>query len=177
MDWRTLSTVDAVALAVVALAVARGLWIGVIREAFSLVSIAAACVAVRAFTAPAAGWLLEHGPADLSPPVARIAGAVLVALAAVVGVRLAGRVLRRGVHAVGLGFADRLGGGVLGAAEGALLLALALLVGVTVLGPEHPALRDSRALATFEEARRLAGLDPDAPRDVAAPPPDPGARR
>ena len=172
IDWRSLGAVDAAALAVLAVAVVRGLWIGVIRESFSLASIAAACLAVRFATAPAAALLLEHGPAGLAPLPARIGAAVGVALGTVIAVRLAGRILRSGVHAVGLGLADRLAGGLLGAAEGALVLALALLLGLTALGREHAVLAGSRAVRALDETRAWAGLAPDEARPhVAAPPP------
>jgi membrane protein required for colicin V production len=171
IDWRGLSALDLAALALLALAVVRGLWIGVIREAFSLAAIAAAIVALRLGVEPAAAWLMANGPDELSPLAARIGAAVGVAVIALVAVRLLGRLLQRGVHAVGLGFADRIGGGVLGAAEGALILALGILVGSTVLGRDHPVLASSRAVQAFEEVRQQAGLTTQDPTDVAAPPP------
>ena len=171
LDWRSLSTLDLAALGLLGVAMVRGLWIGVIREAFSLAAIAAACLAVRLGGAPAAGWLLSHGPADLSLLAARVAAALGVAAAAFLAVHATGRVLRRSAHAVGLGFADRIGGGLLGAAEGALLLALCFLVGFSVLGRNHPALASSRAVQVFEDARHWAGSSPGETPDVAAPPP------
>jgi hypothetical protein len=82
-------------------------------------------------------------------------------------------VVRRGVHAAGLGLADRLAGATIGAAEGALVVAVALLVALSVLGRAHPLLARSRALEAFQRAEELArgeAID----LDVAAPPPRPG---
>lgn len=172
LDWRALSALDLAVLVVLAVAVLRGLWIGVIREAFSLGAIAVAWVAVRLGVEPGALWLLSQGPADLSPLVARIAAGVGLVAVPVVVVRLAGRMVQRGARAVGLGFLDRIGGGVLGAAEGALVLALLILVGSTVLGRDHPALASSQAIQAFEEIRRAAGLGQVEQRGVAAPPPE-----
>ena len=53
-----ISAVDVAALAILGLAVLRGLWIGLIREVFSLAGLAAAAVAVRFGTVPAADWLM-----------------------------------------------------------------------------------------------------------------------
>lgn len=158
-----------VALAVLALAVVRGLWIGVIREAFSLVGLATACVAVRFGTEPAAVWLDEILP-GLDPLAVRIAAGIGVAVLGWLAVRLAGALLRRGVHAVGLGFLDRLAGGILGAAEGALVLGLGLLLTGAVVGRDHPQLAESRALAALERAEQVAQAERDIRPDVAAPP-------
>ena len=52
-----MAPVDLLALCVLSIAVLRGLFLGLIREAFSLAAIGAACVAVRWFAEPAAAWL------------------------------------------------------------------------------------------------------------------------
>ncbi len=60
MDWLgSASPLDGVILAVLLVAVARGIWTGLIREAFSVAALAAALVAARFFTTPAAAWLTE----------------------------------------------------------------------------------------------------------------------
>jgi membrane protein required for colicin V production len=149
------SAVDVAALAILALAVVRGLVIGLIREVFSLAALAAACVAVRLATAPAADWVLRELPVEITPLAARIAAGVVIGIAVVVGVAIAGRLLRRGVRWAGLGFADRLGGGALGAAEGALLIVILMLLGTAVVGRDHPRLAGSRTLAAFESVEDL----------------------
>lgn len=151
----SITAVDMAALAVLALAILRGLWIGLIREVFSLAGLAAASVAVRFGTAPAADWLMVNLPVELSPLAARIATGVVIAVAIIVIVAIAGRMVRKGARWAGLGFVDRLGGGALGAAEGALVLVVLMLLGIAAVGRDHPALADSRALAAFESAERL----------------------
>jgi membrane protein required for colicin V production len=166
-----ISAVDVAALAILGLAVLRGLWIGLIREVFSLAGLAAACVAVRFGTAPAADWLLLELPAEISPLAARIAAGVLIAVAVILCTAVVGRLVRRGARWAGLGFADRLGGGALGAAEGALVIVVLMLLGIAVVGRDHPALADTRTLAAFESAERLAnGTNAGLPA-VALPPP------
>lgn len=171
MDPGSLAIVDRVALALVALAVLRGLWIGLLREAFSLAALAGAVLVVRVGTAPFGAWIEAQAPLDLSPLAASIAAGTLLALTTLLAVALIGRMVRRGAHWAGLGLADRIGGGVLGAAEGALVVAVLLLVGGAALGRTHPALADSRALEVLESAERLARATSLAPPDVASPPP------
>ncbi len=168
-----ISAVDVAALAILALAVMRGLVIGLIREVFSLAALAAACVAVRLGSLPAAGWMLRELPVELTPLAARIAAGVVIGVAVIVAVAIAGRLLRRGIRWAGLGFADRLAGGVLGAAEGALLIVILMLLATAVVGRDHPALAGSRTLATFESVEHLVRqVTPDLP-EVAVPALDP----
>ncbi len=163
-----MNPVDVVALAVLGVAVLRGLAIGMVREAFSVAALAAACIAVRFGTAPAAAWLEANALPGLGPLGARILAGTAVGLAAALAVGLAGRVIRRGVHAVGLGLADRLAGAAIGAAEGALVVAVALLIALAVLGRTHPLLARSRALEAVQRGEVLARGGRAV--DVAAPP-------
>lgn len=172
-EWfRTLAGlgwIDRVALGVIVLAVLRGLWIGLLREAFSVGALAAAFVAARLWTAPAASWLLERGAfgLELTPRQASLFGGIAVGLAAMFVVVAVGGFVRKRVHATALGLFDRLLGGALGGAEGALLVGLAL-IGVTALIPEnHEVFAGSRSIQLLAEARAIAGELPN----VAAPPP------
>ena len=150
-----ISPVDLAALAILILAVLRGLFIGLIREVFSLGALAAACIAVRLGAVPAADWMLLNLPFEMGSLTARVVAGVVIAIAVVVLVAGVGRVLRRGVRWAGLGFADRLAGGVLGAAEGSLVIVILMLLGIALVGRDHPHLADSRTLAAFENAERL----------------------
>ena len=163
-----MAPVDLLALSVLSIAVLRGLFLGLIREAFSLAAIGAACVAVRWFAGPAATELeaaTGGRVGDLAAPW--IAGAG-VAIAAAAAVAITGRVLRRGARAVGLGLVDRAGGALLGAAEGSLVIAVLLVLATTVLGRDHPVFENTRSLAALERVEGLAISARDI--DVAAPP-------
>lgn len=163
-----LGWIDRVSLGVVVLAAARGLWIGLLREAFSIGALAAAFVSVRLWTDPAALWLLDRAPfgIELSAPQARIAGGALVALAAMFVVVAIGGFVRKRVHATALGFVDRVLGGALGGAEGALVVGLLLIGVVAFVGEDHEVLAGSRSVEMLARARGIAGELPD----VAAPP-------
>ena len=163
-----MAPIDLLALSVLGIAVLRGFFLGLIREAFSLAAIVAAWLAVRWFAAPAGAELqaATHGRVgELAAPW--IAG-LGVAIAAAVAVALIGRILRTGARAVGLGLLDRAGGAMLGAAEGSLVIALLLVLGTTLLGRDHPLFQDTRTLAAFERAEAVAGTARST--DVAAPP-------
>jgi membrane protein required for colicin V production len=163
-----LGPVDLVALAILGIAALRGLFLGLVREVFSLAALAGAVVAVRWLDAPFAAWLeantaLETLPAQIAAGIAIVIG--VLALGA-----LLGRLLRRGVRAAGLGLSDRVAGGLLGAAEGAVVVALLVALGAALFGRDQPPLAGSRTLAAFERAESAA-RGAEAERDVAAPPP------
>ncbi|MCH2172160.1 CvpA family protein [Myxococcota bacterium] len=163
--------VDLLALGVLCLALLRGLFIGLVREAFSLGGIAAACIMTRLFAAPLGEWITEVGRGSLPPSAGPwIAGGILV-IASLVVVALVGRGLRKGLKAVGLGWADRMGGALLGTAEGMVAVAVALFLATSLLGRDHLALRDSHSLALLEQVEVLARKQDWKSIDVAAPPP------
>jgi uncharacterized membrane protein required for colicin V production len=101
---------------------------------------------------------------------------LMLAVGAVGATALVGRAVRRGAKSVGLGWADRAGGALLGTAEG--LLVAGVIVGLIgyIVGRSHPLLAESRSLAYFEELERMArdgelpDIDLPLPQ-VAAPPP------
>jgi membrane protein required for colicin V production len=150
------SPIDVVVLAILGMALLRGLLRGAVREAFSLAALAAACIAVRWGAAPGGEWLERSAPVDLGGFGAQIAAGALIAMGSILVVALVGRTVRRGIRLAGLGMADRLAGGVLGATEGAIAAALLLMLAITAVGRDHPALADTRALEAFQQAEKLA---------------------
>lgn len=151
-----LEPIDFVALALVALAMLRGLFRGLLRESFSIAAVAAAVFAVKLFYAPVAEWLIQTTDGGVGPTAAPWAAGALLTVATVGTVALIGRVARRGARTVGLGWADRLGGAALGTAEGVLVASILIgLIGY-VVGREHPVLVESRSLHAFEDLERFA---------------------
>jgi membrane protein required for colicin V production len=151
--------VDIIALAVLAIAVLRGLWIGLVREVFSIAALAAAIFAFRALREPVAAMIAARTPWD--PLIATAAAGGVVVVGALIFVTIAGAIVRRLVGAAGLGSIDRIGGAVIGAAEGALVVGLALLAVTEVLGPTDPLVAGSRALAVFERVQQSLGVAPE----------------
>lgn len=153
-----LATVDAIAGAVLLLALLRGLWIGAVREAFSLAGLAAATWVVRSWRIPAGNWLELHGPIEMTGLAARVIAALALGAGTLLAVALLSRLAYRGVREAGLRLADRLGGALLGALEGAIVVA-ALVFGLTVLlGRDDEALAGTKSLAAFEWVEGTLGV-------------------
>ena len=158
--------VDLLVAAILGIALLRGLFLGLIREAFSIGALAAAVVAVRLFNAEASA-LLEGFASEWLPAAAiPYASGALLGLVVLFGVGFAGSVIRKGARAIGLGWADRIGGGALGLAEGAIASGVLLLALGGFLGRDHAFLDGSRSVAFLEQLRGSAS----GPSDVAAPP-------
>ncbi len=136
------------------------------RSSVSPVSALAAIL----FVTPASEWLIGVSGGEVSGSLAPfVAGAGLVILT-IACVTTIGRIVRRGVRAVGLGFVDRVSGAALGAAEGALVAALLMLLVGRAIGFDHPALASTRSVAALAQLQQIAGEGQTKP-DVASPPP------
>jgi len=164
-----LQPLDIAAAGIIAAAGLRGLFIGLLREGFSLASLACAYLAVQMFTIPAAGWLELASEGSINANVSPWIAGAAIAIGTVSLVVMVGRALQKTVHAAGLGWADRISGGFIGVAEGALLAGILLVLGTEVLGREHGAFRDTKSLALLEEFER-ASAESDFKIDVASPP-------
>jgi membrane protein required for colicin V production len=160
--------IDIVVVAIVGIAAMRGLFLGLIREAFSIGALAGAVIAVRIWNEPFSDWLVDATRGRLGELAPWLSGALL-AIGVIAAVGVFGRVMRHGARAVGLGWFDRAGGVALGIAEGALATGALLLVITSALGRHHTVIAGSRSLALmerFEELREGRARVPD----VAAPP-------
>jgi len=162
--------VDMIVIALLLVAALRGFLLGLIRESFSLGGIAAAYLAVGLFAMPVARWMVQVTDSGISPTAAPFIAGVLLVVFAITLVTTVGRVVRRGARAVGLGLADRLGGAVLGGAEGALIVGIVLVQAGSLIGFDHAMLSHTRTVATLEQLQVLAS-EPATDVDVAAPPP------
>lgn len=163
------SPLDGVVLAILLIAVARGFFIGLIREGFSIAALAGACLAVRYFTQPAAQWLRLVTDGEIGFGVAPWLAGAGIAIASAAIVVLVGRWLRTGIRAAGLGWADRIGGSALGAAEGALIAALLVLGASWFFGRAHPILLESRSVVAYDEIQSFVRERAEDLPGVAAP--------
>jgi membrane protein required for colicin V production len=179
-----LAPLDYVIAALFSVAVLRGMTRGLLRESFSIASLAAAVLVVRFFYAPVAEWLIAQTNGDISPEAAPWVAGVLLIVVAIGATTAIGRFLRRGAKAAGLGWADRAGGLAVGAVEGVLICAIVIGVIGYVVGSDHQLLIESKGVQTLDELEHFAktgelpeGFElPDVPMlelpEVAAPPPD-----
>lgn len=163
---------DLIVAVILGLATLRGFFLGLSREASSIASLVAACLAVRFGSAPLGVWLEQQAEGSLTPVLAQVAAGALLAICVLIAGTLIGRVLRTGARAVGLAWLDRASGGVLGAAEGALVVAVLLAVVAAVAGRTHPFLAESRTFAVLEEVEAVALGVPEPPSVAAPPPPE-----
>jgi uncharacterized membrane protein required for colicin V production len=160
-----LATVDAIAGAVLVLALLRGLWIGAVREAFSLLGLALAIVVVRAWRIPLGNWLELEGPFEMTGLAARLIAALVLGAGTLLAVSLVSRLAYRGVREAGLRAADRFAGALLGALEGAIVaLALAFAL-VVLLGRDDAALAGTKTLAALEWVEHAIGIGGAAPKE------------
>jgi uncharacterized membrane protein required for colicin V production len=164
-----ITAIDVAVLAILAVAVARGTLIGLIREGFSLAALAAAVFATRLATPAAASWLEAWSQGRIGAELALWLAGAVIAIASVCVVAGVGALLRRGARLAGLGWADRLGGAALGAAEGALVAVLLMTGSLWLLGRSHPTLASSRSLAAYEQLQGVVARNADRLPPVAAP--------
>ncbi len=151
-----LAPLDFVCLVILALAFVRGVMRGLLRETFSIASLAAACLMVMLFYGDAAEWLLRVTQGRIGEISAPWIGGALLGIVTIGVITLLGRVLRRGAKFAGLGWADRTGGAVLGSAEGVLVAAVIVWLLGYAIGRDHPVLVQSRSLETLEQLELFA---------------------
>jgi len=177
--FHSVELVDWIAGAILVVAILRGLFLGLIRQVVSIASLLAASMVVRRYTPEVASWMERSSHGGIAHALAPwLAGAAL-AIGTLLAGALFGRLLRRGAQMAWLGLPDRLGGALLGAAEGVLVCAILLLVLTSWVGRDSSLVAGSRSIAALERLERMADrVSPSLP-DVAAPPPrrDPPPRR
>ena len=163
-----LSALDSIVLGIFAIAVVRGVYIGMIREGFSIAALGCGLLAIRYGIEPFSSVI--RSASGIGETASQwIAGAAIgIAVVAVIGV--VGKKLRRGAQAVGLAWADRIAGGLVGAAEG-MLVAAVLVVGATwVAGADSPIITESQSVEFFETLQSYVAEHRDELPAVAAPP-------
>lgn len=141
---------DIIVGSVMALAIVRGFFVGMIREGFSVGAIGAVVLGIVYGAQPAGLWLDTATAGEIGGQPAKWIGGVMVGLLAGVAVGALGRYLRRGARVVGIGMVDRVGGGAIGAAEGALIATIVILGATKMFGPEHPAVFNSQSVAMMD---------------------------
>ena len=165
-----MTALDAIVIAVMSIALVRGLWIGMVRELFSLGAIVAACIAVRVFAGDGGVWLAERS--GIAESVAVAVAGIAIGVGALALLAMTGRYAKLGIDKAGLRLFDRLGGALLGSAEGLIVAAVVLLVAIFAFGRDDPLVADSKSVEAFDVLEEWALGPDDGPLpDVAAPPP------
>lgn len=153
MNLSQLPLIDVIALAIVGLASLRGLWIGLIREGLSLATVGLATIVTRLYVDPLAVWLTEKTAGELTGRTSLWIAGVLIVVATIAVLAIVGRLLQRGAEAAGLGWADRMGGGALGIAEGGIVASILVVIALWIVGPDHAATREARSVEIVAKLR------------------------
>ena len=155
MNVSSLPLLDWVAVALVGLACLRGLWIGLIREGLSLATVGIATIVTKLYVAPTSNWLTGQTGGELTGRTSVWIAGVLIVLATIAVLAILGRLLSRSAAVVGLGWADRMGGGALGFAEGAIVASILVLTALWILGPDHASTQGARSVEMVQKLRSL----------------------
>ena len=155
-----LPLIDMIAATVIFGALVRGIWIGLVREGLSLAAIGFCTIVTRLFLDPITLHLTEWTGGELVGKTATWIAGVLLVVATILACGAIARLIKKGVQFAGLGWADRLGGGALGVAEGTLVAAVLVMIAIWLVGPDHPTTDGARSVALVDEWRstHLEGL-------------------
>ncbi len=146
-----MTSFDYLVVALFSLALVRGLVRGLLREAFSIASLASAVLVVRIFNADVAEWLVINNQGDVSPEAASWLAGLLLVVGTIGVTTLVGRITRQGVRAAGLGWVDRAGGAVIGAAEGVLVAVVLVGLASYIMGEDHRMLLESQSVQALDD--------------------------
>jgi membrane protein required for colicin V production len=125
MNW-----LDIVILVAVALAAVVGMRIGIIRAGLSLLGLVFGVILAGHYYIPFSQWL----DAVLQPGVAKVVAFAIILIAVMVAAAVLAMFLKRATLAVKLGWADHLGGAVLGLVVGATFCGALLVIWVKFVG-------------------------------------------
>jgi uncharacterized membrane protein required for colicin V production len=155
MNTTDVPLIDMIVLTVLFITIVRGIWIGLIREGSSLAAIGIATIVTRLLVNPFSAQLTELTGGEITGKTALWIAGVLLVVATIVVLGFVARLLRRGAEAAGLGWADRLGGGALGAAEGVIVAAVLVTIALWLVGPDHATTEGARSIELVEQLQSM----------------------
>lgn len=143
---------DIVALSVIGLTVALGLWKGLAVQVFGLAGLILGYILSVKYYLSAAKLL-----PDISQGTARIAGFLAIFIACILAAFILGRLLGKLLKIAGLGWANRLFGGVLGLLKGTLIISVIMVVLVAFLPSDSVMMKQSVTVPYLVSVTRLFG--------------------
>lgn len=153
---------DYIALTVVGLSLAFGLWRGMISEVIALVAWGLGIFAAFSF-GPELGARLPAGLADAT--IRTLIGCVLIFVGVLVAMAIVRLLLLKAVKALGLTVSDRLLGMFFGLARGLLIILLLVALGGMTAAPSQPWWREATLAPPLETA--VLAVKPMLPLDLA----------
>lgn len=154
---------DYAVIAILAASVLLGAWRGMVSEVMSLGAWVVAFLVAREWGETVGTQLLAPYLTVTFWQIA--AGWILLFIASILSVSIFRALIRKTIHAIGLGFFDRTLGMAFGAARGTLLVLLLVAIGGMTHLPEEPWWRQAR-LAPFTE-QGVNYIKPWLPNDLA----------
>ncbi|MGZ6195240.1 MAG: CvpA family protein [Candidatus Binataceae bacterium] len=156
---------DLLILAAIGLGALFGAGRGILRIASSLIALVAAFYFAALYYQAVGGYLARAF--SMRPASGATLGYIVIFLAVMIVVAWGGDKLALLIRAVHMTWADRLGGAVVGAALGALLAGLVVVVATVTLPAGTPMIRDSQlAPRVLDYSHDLAGFVPGQIRDA-----------
>lgn len=143
---------DIVALSVIGLTVALGLWKGLAVQVFGLAGLILGYILSVKYYLNAARLL-----PDISQGTARIAGFLAIFIACILAAFIMGRLLEKLLKFAGLGWANRLFGGALGLLKGTLIVSVIMVVLIAFLPSDSSMMKQSVTLPYLVSVTRLFG--------------------
>ncbi len=152
MNW-----LDIVLMVAIAMATVAGLGIGIIRAALFLAGLIFGIVLAGHYYIPFSQVL----DAVLQPNVAKVVAFIIILAAVMVAAAFLAMFLKRGASVIKLGWADRLGGAVLGLVLGAILCGCLLAVWVKFIGSGETIVESTLAQILLDRFPMVLALLPD----------------
>jgi membrane protein required for colicin V production len=138
---------DIVVLVVVVVLTLLGLWKGLVRQIVGLAGVAAGYVIATKFYGPLAAKFLT----GFRPATGRVISFLTIFIACIIAASIIGWIAEKLMNTADLGILNRIGGGILGAAKGYLIVSVAVVMMVSFL-PLHS--------GVFEGSRTMKYIQP-----------------
>ncbi len=142
---------DIVVLVVVAVLTLLGLWKGLVRQIVGLAGVAAGYVIATKFYGPLAAKFLT----GFRPATGRVISFLAIFIACIIAASIIGWIAEKLMNTAGLGILNRIGGGILGAAKGYLIVSVAVVMMVSFLPLHSGVFKGSR---TMKYIQPMAGI-------------------
>jgi membrane protein required for colicin V production len=157
-----MNKLDMMILAIFALTTACGLWKGMIRQIVILTGVVCGYIISSKLYTPVARIL----PGNMEPGTAKIISFIIIFIACIIAASVLGVLVDRILKIAGLGWANRLAGGVLGAVKGFIVVAIIAVALMAFLPADNGLIRTSVALPHITSGIRM--MSRIMPHDIGA---------
>jgi len=136
-----MNILDIIIVVIMVISICYSIYRGFIREIFSLLGIIAGFIAASQFYLVGANYLKQWIE---NPSISKIISFLAILIIVTIGVSLLGRLIRKLIKAIKLGWLDRLIGGCFGFVKGLFIVCILLLILIAFLSPQSRILAESK---------------------------------